>query len=423
MHAKRILFLILLLAFGLRVTAAVLVDRYVAAQGRTFLIEGDANGYWQLAQKIVAGQDYAIHHPPRYVLRTPGFPLFLAASIHLFGDSVLAASLLLAGVGTGCCWLTYCLGKRLIDEQTALMAAAFMSVSPLQVGNSVLILSETLFAFWVLLSLLALARVPATWWPRPFEKRPSPRSLFEAAIAGAAAGLTTLVRPGWILWAGLGASLLAVFGTDRVRLRLIAIAAFGLCCFAVLLPWAYRNSQATGHWVFTSLWSGPSLYDGLHPDADGSSDMSFVDNETVFATKSEFEANAEYKRRAWEFVANNPRRTLELALIKAQRYLSLTPNASGFSGGPLSLICLLFYLLFYGMVLTGVWLLRDRPAVVALLTAPFLQFLLVHMVFIGSVRYRLPVEFPLAVLAAVGVMGLLRKWDFRQQTRVPRQTL
>ncbi|MBC7964588.1 MAG: hypothetical protein H7Z17_01585, partial [Fuerstia sp.] len=72
---------ILLLALLLRVIAAFAIDQHVTEAGRTFLIEGDANGYWELAQHIAAREDYAMHQPPRHVLRTPGFPLLLAASI------------------------------------------------------------------------------------------------------------------------------------------------------------------------------------------------------------------------------------------------------------------------------------------------------------------------------------------------------
>jgi hypothetical protein len=73
-----------------------------------------------------------------------------------------------------------------------------------------------------------------------------------------------------------------------------------------LLPWAWRNHNVTGHWIFTSLWSGPSLYDGLHPGATGASDMTFVDTENVFSKMSEYDTNAHYKQRAFEFALNNP---------------------------------------------------------------------------------------------------------------------
>ena len=176
-----------------------------------------------------------------------------------------------------------------------------------------------------------------------------------------------------------------------------------------LMPWAWRNHAVCGHWVFTSLWSGPSLYDGLHPGATGASDMTFIDIETVYATMSEYDANEHYKARAVEFVTSNPGRTIELAVIKAGRYLSPTLNAADFSGGPFSLVCLAWYAMFAGLLLWGTIRLRKQRAIVGLLTGPFLQFLLVHMVFVGSIRYRLPVEFPLSIIAAHGLATIGRR--------------
>jgi hypothetical protein len=54
------------------------------------------------------------------------------------------------------------------------------------------------------------------------------------------------------------------------------------------------------------------------------------------------------------------------------------------------------------LIIVGIVHLRKQPALIALLTGPFLQFLVVHMVFVGSIRYRLPVEFPLSIIAAQG---------------------
>jgi hypothetical protein len=273
------------------------------------------------------------------------------------------------------------------------------------VGNSVLILSETWFAFGVLLSLLCLQPLLAGVGRSPQEERGDDaapqresRESMRALACGVMTGLAVLVRPGWILWTGVASLLIMTFGrgTAKQRVRRSVVLCAG--CLLALFPWAARNDRVTGHWVWTSLWSGPSLYDGLHPGATGASDMDFVDREQVFATMTEYDANAHYKQRAVEFVMQNPMRSLQLAWIKAGRYLSLTPNAAGFS----IFLCLL--------LVAGCWSLRRRRALLALLTAPFLQFLLVHMVFVGSVRYRLPVEFPLMILASAGGWALWTQW-------------
>ena len=398
---------ILLLASLLRVIAAIAIDQHVTQAGRTFLIEGDANGYWELGQHIAAGEDYAIFQPPRRILRTPGFPLLLAASLKIFGKSVFAASLVMAVIGTGCCWLTWLLARKLFDESTALWAMLLVAVSPLQIGSNVQILSETWFSFGLLLCLLALARL--------LQQATAAGCGRIAFTNGILTGLTVLIRPGWILWTGLSSMIVILFGQMTFVKRFLCAVLVCSGCFVALLPWAWRNHDVTGHWIFTSLWSGPSLYDGLHPGATGASDMSFFDQENVLSTMSEYDMNTHYKQRAFDFVVSNPRRAIELAFLKAGRYLSPSLNAADFSGGAFSVFCAVWYFVMALLILAGVLNLRRNLAYVGLLAGPFLQFLLVHMVFVGSIRYRLPVEFPLSILAAHGLVVHWQRWN--QRTR------
>ena len=426
---------ILSIALILRIASAVVIDRHVRAEGRQFLIEGDADGYWELGSKIADGEDYSIYQPPRRVLRTPGFPLLLAASISIFGENIFAATIVMAFVGSGCCWLTCLLARRVTDESTALLSMLLVAVSPLQLGSNVQILSETWFTFWLLLCLIVLApllnsqacrrvgparaasagpplQVPERWWAgaayQPLVP-PYSDSWPLALISGLLTGLTVLVRPGWILWCGFSSLIVLAFGQQSIIRRILFGGLIVVGCFLALLPWAWRNHNVTGHWIFTSLWSGPSLYDGLHPGATGASDMTFVDAESIFTTMPEFDANAHYQQRALEFAFANPGRAIELAVVKAGRYLSPTLNAAGFAGGPFSLFCLAWYAAFAGLIVVGAIDLRKQPAVLFLLAGPFLQFLLVHMVFVGSIRYRLPVEFPLSIIAAKGLTAVFRR--------------
>src|SRR5688572_15852593 len=106
---------ILAAALALRLVAAVGVQAHLDRTGRDFLIPGDAEGYWFLAGRIAAGEEYAAHDPPRRVLRMPGFPLLLAGVRLVAGDSLFAARLTQAAVGTATCGAVYLLGRTLRD--------------------------------------------------------------------------------------------------------------------------------------------------------------------------------------------------------------------------------------------------------------------------------------------------------------------
>jgi hypothetical protein len=169
------------------------------------------------------------------------------------------------------------------------------------------------------------------------------------------------------------------------------------------LPWGLRNQAVTGHFTLTTFWVGPSLYDGLNPQATGDSDMRFFDEENLLARMSEYEMDREYRRRAWQFAAEHPGRTVELMAIKLWRYLSPWPNARQFQSLTIRLVASGSFLALLIPALAGTWQMRNRPLVLAFTWGPLLYFAAIHLWFVGSIRYRLPAEYPLAVLSGAGM--------------------
>ena len=69
---------VLAVALLLRLAAAFGLQAWLDGAGREYLIPGDAEGYWMLAERIAEGEDYAVYDPPRRVLRMPRQPSSLA---------------------------------------------------------------------------------------------------------------------------------------------------------------------------------------------------------------------------------------------------------------------------------------------------------------------------------------------------------
>ncbi|MGQ0636720.1 MAG: ArnT family glycosyltransferase [Planctomycetaceae bacterium] len=418
------LLVILAVAFVVRAAGAVGVQAWVSrTPGRLCLISGDAEGYWELAQKLTRGADYAIHDPPRYVLRMPGFPLLIAAGMALFGESPLALRLLLAGVGTLACALVFALGVELFDRRTALLAAALAAISPTFIVCSVMFLSETLFAAAMLGSLWLMARLvklsaavdgePSTATVGGADGRRSLRPWWTLVVAfatGIGVGMATLVRPTWLL-AGPGFAALYALGFGFRRTALVAAGLVLMGLGLTLAPWTIRNYYTTGHLVVTTLWSGPSLYDGLNPNATGASEMQFIEKDGVYQRLSEYDADRHYRDAAIEFARNHPRRVVELALVKLGRYWSPSPNSDPIGSSILVWGVMLWSAPFLLASLLGAWQARGRFWNWFLPAAPVLYFSLLHLLFVGSARYRLPAEYPLCVLAAVGLVCVIRFWD------------
>ncbi|MGD9856032.1 MAG: ArnT family glycosyltransferase, partial [Planctomycetaceae bacterium] len=339
-HTHR-LWIVLAIALGLRAAWGVGLHEWLARQGRMFLIAGDAEGYWHLAGDIAEGREYAVYEPPRRALRMPAFPALLAMPMLLFDEPLLPARMLLAVVGTAACGLVYVLGRMLFDPGIGLTAAALTAVSPTLVGFTPLILSETMFATCLLASLVAMVCLVRRSSKTTNEHNAhglQPVGLGRCALmgllVGALIGLTCYVRPSWLLSAPLLGGAYVLLSAEKGRALLIA-ACLIAGAVGVLLPWGLRNQRVTGHFVLTTLWMGPSLYDGLGPQATGDSDMTFFDVDNVMGTgMSEDEMNRHYSDKAKAFVRENPGRAIELAAIKLWRYFKPWPNADQF-GGPL----------------------------------------------------------------------------------------
>jgi 4-amino-4-deoxy-L-arabinose transferase-like glycosyltransferase len=399
------LMFILLGAFVLRAGAAIALQTWLDARNeQRFLIPGDAEGYWELGRKLAAGEEFALYHPPRRVLRMPGFPAVLAASISALGESFLAARLLLAVVGTATCGLAYLLGRELFGETVGLIAAAWTAVSPTMSLFSVLILSETTFAATLLVSLWLMARLI-----RVARDGSAPtRTYWLAFVNGVAVAGACYMRPSWLLAAPLFAVAFAgwMIWRKRPSMGVVSAALVIVGCAVALAPWTYRNYRVTSHFVPTTLWVGPSLYDGLHPGATGASDMTFYERDRLMQRMSEYDMDQHYRREALQFATQNPQRAAELAAIKLWRYWKPWPNAEQFGHVAVAAAVGVFFVASLVAALVGLWAQRHHVWACLLTAGPILYFAAIHAVFVASLRYRLPAEYPLCVLAAAGLQAM-----------------
>ena len=412
---KLLLFLVLLFAFAIRATVGMGLQYHLEQTlHRAYLIEGDAKGYWALGKQIAQGNEFEIGG--RSVLRMSGFPALLAASMVVAGDNFWVARLLLAVVGTVACGLVYWLGLELFDERTGIIAAALTAVSPTMAGFSVLILSETLFAATLVGSLILLAKL--------IKADPRHTGFVLSLAAGGMIGLACYVRPSWLL-IGPGFAVLYVLWSRNRKLAFVRSLGVLVGLLAILMPWTIRNYQVTnGRFVPTTLWVGPSLYDGLNPRANGDSNMSFIEQDNLMHARgySEYEVDRHYRNQAWQFVREHPGRTVELMWEKLKRFWRPWPNAEQFRQWWMKISVAAFFVPMLVFAVIGGWRkdeggrMKDEESLhggrelskfwrLVFTVGPIVYFTLIHLVFVGSLRYRLPAEYPLCVMSAVGLQS------------------
>jgi len=376
---------ILVAAFALRVFAAVIVpDQSVML--------GDPVAYREVGKSLWAtGQMNALYFMPLYpalvAVFGPGWPQLLI-------DIALSTALV---------WLIYELTDAIFaSKRAAVLAAAVAAVYPYFIFYSIVGLTETLFMVLLLSAYLC-------WY----------RNAYIAASVFSVLGILT--RP---VLDPLAPLLLLYFAIAIRGLSIKAAAKYlaiyvGIYC-VLMAPWWLHNYKAYQTFVRLNLGSGVALLSGNSP----SNQSGGIDN-NLNATMAPFAEIADpvardkaMQRAALNYIKEDPGRFLIQAAKRFQRFWSPWPLTEEYSRPLYKLISfcsfipvLLLALVF--VVLYGRTYFRR--------IAPLLLFIVylnsLHLVFPASLRYRLPVEPFLIVLAAAGAVHLVDRWSQKKPSR------
>jgi hypothetical protein len=203
-----------------------------------------------------------------------------------------------------------------------------------------------------------------------------------------------------------------------------AVIAIGVV-FVLLAPWLVRNYRIfhSGPMRLTTL-EGISLYEAVYPSADGGPKQDKIATPLEMSLMNEAARNDEWARRGWAYVIHDPVRIAKLGVRKIGRTWSpwFNPEGAKDSGasGALQRLITAWYVPLYVLALLGLFAggsgggsESSSPVGVSpfrikvLLLIPVVYFTLVHALFLGSVRYRVPLM-PIACIFAA--LGLVRLW-------------
>ena len=319
--------------------------------------------------------------------------------------------------------LVLAIGTHLASVRTGLLAALVATLHPYLVWHDIHvnreILDGLLAAAIVLLALLAYER----------------RSLPLALGLGAVTGLAILSNARLLLLP----LVLAPYVGWRVRPAGRAIAAAALVVVGAALvtaPWVVRNKVVIGCATITTdtraLWkaNNPATYDVLArggwiddvPDLPGVPPWpEKAAGISVAAAKAvdECAQSSFYRDKVFDFWRDHPGEKARLAVQAVgmlwSPFLSVTADdkaQQGASDVAQRTVEPAFVLLLYAFALWGAFLAPRRFVMLAALLLGFNT--LMAMVFAGTVRYRAPWDFVLALLAA---FALERAWELLRKRR------
>jgi hypothetical protein len=363
----RLLTLLSLLALGLRVG-------YVLTEQER-LIFPDETGYQQVARNILSGEGPQLS-PDAMAVRSPGYPVFLVRVYSVLGrESLRAVWLVQAVLSALVVWQIFALAARAFGSNAGLLAAALAAVDPFQIYFCGRLLSETVFITLLLALMYGLMRMQDDWrW---------------LALAGVCAGLGALVRPS--LW------YLTVFSFPFLVLamrnwRRAAVLVAGLVAIQVVvaLPWMLRNQQRLGKLTMTTM-TGGSLYESLGEGATGGPATMIVKWPPMPQGVTEVQRDAVLREVAWQHAREHPVWALRLSLRKFSRFWSPILNFSSFRKWQYHIMSAVWYVPVMALFFVGAWRHRRFCRCWLWLLAPIFYFTILHSIFVGSVRYRIPI--------------------------------
>lgn len=237
---------VVLLTIGLRVGVVVAVHRVDADRA----VVRDTPTYVDPARALVedGAYDRAPGSDTPEFVRTPGYPVFIAAVRLVAGDSEVVLLVVQAALSSLSVLLAILLARRLTGSAGIALAVGLMlALDPVHAILAGTIVTEALATVLVTLTAYCLARL--------VEEGLSGRWAALSALALVAA---TYVRPTTyyfplVLAAVLAGALLRNADHDRRRALARATAALVVPCVVILGAWNLRNHAEVGSWRFSGV--------------------------------------------------------------------------------------------------------------------------------------------------------------------------
>lgn len=394
---------------------------------------GDEHEYWTLAHNVVTKGAYSLNGVKPSAFRAPGLPAVLLPLAAL--DAPFRAAQIAMVVFYALSGLLIILGMSRLDMPGGATLAALL----LALGNPVYVYTASTLYPQVILVPLGLLILGLT-----IQREPAltTTDAFRYGAIGVLCGLAVLVAGNslFLVVVIVAWVLLPHRRLDRSVLgaRLVAAAAVALGCVVIVTPWVIRNAVSVHPGFYVSLNSGTTLLQGNNPLTTPTSGASPEVSRYVRSMEppgaDEYTSDRALTRVAVANVTSDPTHYATLYVEKVIYGLVASSETRTYGSSRwLDLILLVYYsVMWVGVALWAVLAWRSRHVLTAWLTedqvtrvsaflwislAYFVVNLLGHAVFLARLRYRLPTDIPLAVVAGIALAVAARYLIARRNTR------
>jgi len=180
----------------------------------------------------------------------------------------------------------------------------------------------------------------------------------------------------------------------------------------LMTPWWLHNYEAYGEFVRLNLGGGIALYSANNPsNRTGGLDVTLKESAPFDHITNPVARDKAFQRAAIANIENDPKSFLIQALKRFERFWYPWPYAEQYSSLKYKIISLCSFVPILLLAFVFLFLYGHsnfRRIAPLLLFGAYLTA--IHMLFPGSLRYRLPLEPFLIIFAAAGMIHLTERW-------------
>jgi 4-amino-4-deoxy-L-arabinose transferase-like glycosyltransferase len=388
------------LLWALFITALLVRLAYISTLKEGYYFS-DFRVYEKAALSLINGDGFDTDYR-----RPPLYPLFLAANYLVLGKHFFTVRLIQALLGAYCCVLIYLIGSRLVGDRAGKIAGVISVFYPYYVFIAGL-LYPTLITTFLMINVLFFAILAR-----------EQKSIAYFLLAVFCLGIATMATP--VSLAFLPFLILAMPRELAVKpgRRWLIYAASILITAACILPWTAYYYRAHGKLILVDARVEahlPNLAGNVgtddHQNPPRGRFQSMLDNpgKTIVRVGSEF-------LHFWALVPDRVvTRDSEYRQRRHQEDTRLVVNHA-FTSSLLNYVSILTFGPVLILAIWGIVVFRKRKQVIILPLLMLLSQAVGYSFFFTQVRYRLPVEFCLMILAGAGAVAIYDRYRARPVT-------
>jgi len=355
----------------------------------------DGFDYDGLATRLLEGKGYVNSDGMATSFRAPGYPFFLALVYLVFGHHFLAVRVIQSILDSLTIIIIASITKLIFNQKAGNFSAFIYTIYPLFVYTAGTFFPTTLFIFLLSSSMFSLFKT---------EKKPT---LLNAVFLGIAFGISALTVPTVLVFFPLALLWLYFNRQNNYQKAILNTGMTVLSLILILSPWIIRNYHVHSKPVLIATNSGYNFWMGNNQWATASSGNTIQRPEYLLEALnqagSETEKESIYYQDAFKFIKKHPGQFVNLTFQKALNLWRLYPDpGTGYKTKALlsKIVGAVSYAPVLILAILGIILLwHQKKKYIVLLILLFFSFTIMHAFFIAKVRFRLPLDPYLIVLA------------------------